>query len=47
MMAPVQFTWIFVGNRSHAYKMLWAPPIVLYFDLADCKDILRDRNCFI
>ena len=32
-----QFTWIFVGNRSHAYK-IWAP---------DCKDILKDRSCFM
>ena len=32
-----QFTWIFVGNRSLAYK-IWA---------LDCKDILRDRNCFM
>jgi len=32
-----QFTWIFFGNRSHAYKV-WAP---------DCKDILKDRNCFM
>jgi len=21
-----QFTWILVGNGSHAYKVLWAPP---------------------
>ena len=32
-----QFTWIFVGNRSHAYK-IWAP---------DCKGMLKDRNCFM
>jgi len=31
MMAPAQFTWIFVGNRSHAYKMLWAPPVFFLF----------------
>jgi len=23
-----QFAWIFVGNGSHAYKILWAPPEV-------------------
>jgi len=32
-----QLTWIFVGNRSHAYK-IWAP---------DCKGILKDRKCFM
>jgi len=43
-----QFTWIFVGNGSHAYKLLWFPPwLFLRFDLAECKDVLRDRNCFI
>jgi len=41
-----QFTWI--GNKSHVYKMLWPSPGILYrFDLAACKDILRDCNCFI
>jgi len=29
-------------------KIIWGPPrLFLKFDLVDCKDILRDRNCFI
>jgi len=31
MMAPAQFTWIFIGNRSDAYKVLRTPPIFLKF----------------
>jgi len=43
-----QFTWIFVGSGSHAYKILLGFfRIFLRFDLADRKDILRDCNCFI
>jgi len=43
-----QYTWIFVGNGSHASKILSASPrVFLRLDLADRKDILRDRNCFI
>ena len=42
-----QYTWIFVGNGSHASKILSASPRVFLRLLADHKDILRDRNCFI
>jgi len=42
-----QFTRIFVGEGSHAYKLLWTPPSFLRLDLADCKDILSDCICFI
>jgi len=43
-----QFTWILIGNGSHAYNTLWAPPgFILRFDLAHCKDFFRDRSCFI
>jgi len=39
---------IFVGNESHAHAILWTPPgFFLEFDLADCKEILRDRNGII
>jgi len=36
-----------VGTPFPCVPTLLHPWLFLKFDLADCKDILRDRNCFI
>jgi len=39
-----QYTWIFVSNGPKLTK--YCGPLQSFrFDLADCKDISRDRNC--